>query len=81
MPIGFASTTEFHAMKLWTRNTSINGIESITTQQHREKMNYFTDLEEVDDDDVKLSIFSKILVVEVRKQYRGLTTGSIANLQ
>ncbi len=43
-------------------------------------MNDFTDLEEVDDDDVKLRLSAQSLAGEVRKWYRGLATGSIANL-
>lgn len=44
-------------------------------------MNDFTDLEEVDDDDVKLRLFSQSLARDVRKWYKRLEVCSIANLQ
>lgn len=49
-----------------------DGTGTIRAQQHIDKMNDFIYLEEVDDDDVKLRIFSQILVGQVRKWYKGL---------
>ena len=43
-------------------------------------MNDFADLEEVYDGDVQIRLFAQSLAGEVRKWYRVLVVGSIANL-
>ena len=48
-------------------------------QQHANWFQYFTDLEEVDEDDVKMRLFAQILKGVVKKWFRSLTPGSIAN--
>lgn len=44
-----------------------DGTRPITTQQRIDKTNDITDLEEVDDDDVKMMLLAQCLVGEVRK--------------
>ena len=57
-----------------------DAIGPITTQKHIDKMNDFADLEEVSDGDVQVRLFAQSLAGEVRKWYRVLAVGSIANL-
>jgi len=57
-----------------------DGIGPVTSQQHIDKINDFSDLEEVDDDDVKIRLFSKSLMGEVKKWYSALLAGSITDL-
>jgi len=52
----------------------------ITSQQHIDKMSEFSDLEEEDDDDVKMRLFAQSLVGEVRKWFRGFPMHSIADM-
>ena len=52
----------------------------MTSQQHIDKMNDCFDLQEIDDDNVKLRIFSHSLEGEVRKWFKGLTANSIHDL-
>lgn len=51
-----------------------------TAKQHVDKMNDVFDLQEVDEADVKMRLFSQNLGGDVKKWFRGLPTGSIANL-
>jgi hypothetical protein len=53
----------------------------ITTQQHFDRFNEFVDLEEVYHEDVKMKLFAHFFTGEVKKWFRGLTTGSIHNFQ
>ena len=51
---------------------------NISTQKNLDWFNDFIDLEEVDFEDVKMRLFMKSLVGDVRKWFRALPTGSIA---
>ena len=44
-----------------------------------DQFNYCIDREEVDDEDVKLRLFSQSFTGEVRKWFKALTPGSIHN--
>ena len=51
----------------------------LTALQHVDWFQDFTDLEEVDEDDVKMRLFSQSLKGVVRKWFRVLTLGIIPN--
>ncbi|CAF1496298.1 unnamed protein product, partial [Adineta steineri] len=51
----------------------------LTAQQHADWFQYFTDLEEVDEDDAKMRLFYQSLKGVVNKWLRALTPGSIVN--
>ena len=51
----------------------------LTSQQHVDWFQDFKDIEEVDEDDVKMRLFSQILKGVVNKWFRALTPGSISN--
>jgi len=51
-----------------------------TAQQHVDRMNDVFDLQEVDEVDVKMRLFTQSLGGDVKKWFRGLPIGSIANL-
>ena len=52
-----------------------------TASQHVDKMNDYFDRNEIDDDSIKLRLFSQSLGGEVRKWFKGLTPHSIRDLQ
>ena len=54
--------------------------ESITAQQHVDKMEDSFDYMEIDDDTVKMRIFSQSLGGDVKKWFKGLPPGSINDL-
>ena len=54
---------------------------TITASQHVDKMNDYFDRNEIDDDSIKLILFSQSLGGEVRKWFKGLTPHSINDLQ
>jgi len=54
-----------------------DGSPGVTTQQHIDKMVYFIDLEEVDDDDAKMSLMAQSFFGDVKKWFCGLAVGSI----
>lgn len=58
-----------------------DSVGPIIAQQYIDKMNNFSDLEEVDDDDVKMRLFKQSLEGEVREWFRAFPVGSIADLQ
>ena len=64
----------------YTQRIKIYGAD-ITTQQHLDQFNDFIDLEEVDDEDVKMRLFAKRFSGEVKKWFRSLPTRSIHNFQ
>ena len=49
-------------------------------QQHIKKMTDYFELHEIDESDVKMRLFAKTLTGEVKKQFKGVTAGSIADL-
>lgn len=51
----------------------------LTAQQHVDWFQDFTNLEEVDENNVKMRLFSQSLKGVVKKWFRSLTPGSIAN--
>ena len=51
----------------------------LTAQQHVDWFQDFVDLEEVDEDDVKMRLFAQSLKGEVKKWFRALTPRSIVN--
>lgn len=51
----------------------------LTAQQHVDWFQDFTDLEEVDEDDVKMRLFAQSLKHVVKKWFRSLIPGSIGN--
>ena len=53
---------------------------SHTAQQHVDRMNDVFDLQEVDEVDVKMILFAQNLGGDVKKWFRSLPTGCIANL-
>ncbi len=54
--------------------------QSITAQQHIDKMTTFFDLYELDEEDVTMRFFVQTFAREVRKWFRGLAAGSITSL-
>ena len=50
---------------------------NITAQQHLDIFLDFIDLEEVDDEDVKIRLFAQIFLGDVKKWFRGLQANSI----
>jgi hypothetical protein len=54
---------------------------NISTQKHLDWFNDFIDLEEVDFEDVKMSLFTQSLAGEVRKWFRALPPASIADFK
>lgn len=62
------------------RLPQFDGIGLVVAHQHIDRMNDFSDLEEVDNDDVKIRLFTESLTGEVKKWYRALPTGSIVDL-
>ena len=54
---------------------------SITAQIHVDKMNDYFDRNEIDDETIKLILFSQILGGEARKWFKSLTPNSINDLQ
>ena len=54
---------------------------NISTQKHIDWFNDFIDLEEVDCEDVKMRLFTQILVGYVRNWFRALPPASIANFE
>lgn len=61
------------------RIKQFGGDGELTAQQHVDWLQDFTDLEEVDEDDLKMRIFDQILKGEEKKWFRTLDQGSIAN--
>ena len=55
--------------------------QSITAQQHVDKMNDFFDLHEVEAENVTTRLFVQSFKGEVRKWFRDLLVGSIRTLQ
>ena len=53
----------------------------VTTQQHLDRFLDFCDLEEIDYEDVKMTLFAQSLSREVKKWFRTLLVGSILNSQ
>ena len=56
-----------------------DGEGSVTTIYHVGKFDEFIDLEEVDYEDVKMSLFAQSLFGEAKKWYKYLPAGSIRN--
>ena len=54
---------------------------TITAQIHVDKMNDYFDRNEIDDETIKLRLFSQILGGEARKWFKSLTPNSINDLQ
>ena len=54
--------------------------EEYTTRQHVQWFKDFCDLLEVDDEDVKMRLFAKILKTNVKDWFRGLVAGSIPDI-
>jgi hypothetical protein len=54
---------------------------NVSAQKHLYWFNDFVDLEEVDFEDVKMSLFAQSLVGEVIKWFRALPTTSIVNFE
>jgi hypothetical protein len=63
-----------------TRIPQFDGIGSMTTQQHVDKMNDFFDLQEVDEEDVKMRLFAQSLNGEVRKWIKALPVASLNDI-
>jgi hypothetical protein len=61
------------------RIKSYDAEENISSQRHLDWFNDFVDLEEVDDEDVKVRLFAQSLSGEVRKWFKALPTASIPN--
>lgn len=57
-----------------------DGTGLVTSQQHIDRMNDFSGLEEVNDDAVKIRLFSQSLMGEVNKWYMELPTRSMVDL-
>ena len=51
----------------------------LTAQQHGDQFQDFTDLGEVDEDDVKMRLFAQSIKGVVKKWFKALTPGSIVN--
>lgn len=52
-----------------------------TASQHIQWFKDFCDLEEVDNDDVKMRLFAQSLKTNVKDWFKGLTTGSITGIE
>jgi hypothetical protein len=63
-----------------TRIPQFDGTGNMTAQQHVDKMNDFFDLQEVDEEDVKMRLFSQSLNGEVRKWFKALPTASLNDI-
>jgi hypothetical protein len=61
------------------RIKSYDAEENISAQRHLDWFNDFVDLEEVDDEDVKMRLFAQSLSGEVRKWFKALPAASIPN--
>jgi len=57
-----------------------DGIGPLIAQQHVDKMNDYFDLQEVEDESIKLKTFAQSLGGEVRKWFKSLPTNSITDL-
>jgi hypothetical protein len=63
-----------------TRIPRFDGTRNMTAQQHVDKMNDFFDLQEVDEEDVKMRLFSQSLNGEVRKWFKALPAASLNDI-
>ena len=63
-----------------TRIPHFDGNRNMTIQQHVDKMNEFFDLQEVDEEDVKMRLFYKRLNGEVRKWFKALLATSLNDI-
>lgn len=55
--------------------------QSVSAQQHIDRMSTFFDLYELDEEDVTMRLFVQTFAGEVRKWFRGLAAGSIVSLE
>ena len=58
-----------------------DGKGNFTARQHVDKFDYFINLEEVDDDDVKMRLFEQSLPRDPKKWFRYLSARSIATCE
>jgi hypothetical protein len=74
--------TPLHNMPQYyqTRIPQFDGTRALNAQQHMDKMNDFFDLQEVDEEDVQLILFSKILTREVKKWFKALHATRIPDI-
>ena len=63
-----------------SKNPQFDGTTHYTAQQHVNKILDYFELYELDDVDVQMRLFSQTLAGDVKKWFKGLPTGSIADL-
>ena len=63
-----------------TRIPQFDGTGNMTSQKHVDNMNDFFDLQEVDEEDVKMRLFSQRLNGEVRKWFKAFPTTSLNDI-
>ena len=76
-PLVFPTPLEFIPQYFQSKITLYDGTSPVTSQWHVEKMNDCFDLQEVDEESVKLRMFSQSLRGEVRKWLKYLYPNSI----
>ena len=57
-----------------------DGMSQYTTQQHVTRMKKYCEIYEIDESYVQMRFFAQILIWEVKKWFKNLAAGSIANL-
>jgi hypothetical protein len=63
-----------------TRLPQFDDTGSLNAQQHVDKMNDYFDLQEVDEVDIQMRLFSQSLTTDVKKWYKGLRAASVLDL-
>ena len=77
LPVPLVNLPQDHQSKIPLYDAS----NATTASQHVDKMNDYFDRNEIDDDSVKLRLFSQILGGKVIKWFKGLTPHSVNDLQ
>jgi hypothetical protein len=63
-----------------TRLPQFDATETLNAQQHVDKMNDYFDLQEVDEVDVQMRLFTQSLIGDVKKWFKYLPAASIPDL-
>jgi hypothetical protein len=79
-PLVLAAPLHVMPQDYQTRLPQFNGIGPLSAQQHIDKMNDSFDLQEVDEADVQMRLFSQSLMGDVTKWYKGLHVASVLDL-